>query len=70
VLSVLGAAIGVAGAVAATRVMSNLLYGVEASDPVTLMAVALILTAAAVVATLPSARNAARVDPIETLRAE
>jgi len=43
---------------------------VEPSDPLTLAAVSLLLTAAAVVATLPPARRAARVDPIETLRME
>jgi putative ABC transport system permease protein len=69
-LALLGAAIGIAGTVAASSTMANLLYGVEPSDPVTLFAVALVLTGAAVAATLPPARRASRVDPIETLRIE
>jgi len=69
-LAALGASIGILGAVAATRTMSDMLYGVAPSDPVTLLAVALLLTGAAVAATLPPARRAARVDPIETLRIE
>jgi len=70
VLAVLGTSIGILGAVAATRTMSGMLYGVAPSDPMTLLAVALLLTGAAVAATLPPARRAARVDPIETLRIE
>ena len=69
-LAALGAAVGLGGAIAATRVIAGMLYGVEPSDPLTLASVSLLLTGAAVVATLPPARRAARVDPIETLRME
>ena len=69
-LALLGAAVGLGGAIAATRVIAGMLYGVEPSDPLTLASVSVLLTAAAVVATLPPARRAARVDPIETLRME
>ena len=69
-LALIGAAVGLAGAIAATRVISGMLYGVGPSDPLTLAAVSLVLTAAAVIATLPPARRAARVDPIDTLRVE
>ena len=50
--------------------ISNLLYGIPPSDPATLTAVAVLLTGAAVAATWPTARRAALVDPIETLRTE
>jgi ABC-type antimicrobial peptide transport system permease subunit len=69
-LAALGAGLGIVGAISATRIMANMLYGIEPSDPLTLAAVAVLLTGAAVLATLPPARRAARVDPIETLRAE
>jgi ABC-type antimicrobial peptide transport system permease subunit len=69
-LALLGAAVGLGGAIAATRVIAGMLYGVEPSDPLTLASVSVLLTAAAVVATVPPARRAARVDPIETLRME
>ncbi|NUQ11243.1 MAG: hypothetical protein HUU26_02785 [Gemmatimonadaceae bacterium] len=67
-LGILGSGIGIASALLATRAMSALLYGVAPNDPVTLGAVALLLTGAAVLASLPPARRAARIDPIETLR--
>jgi putative ABC transport system permease protein len=69
-LASLGVALGIAGAVVAGGAISNLLYGIPPSDPVTLASVALLLTGAAVAATLPTARRAALVDPIETLRTE
>jgi predicted permease len=69
-LAMLGASIGILGAVVATRAMAAMLYGVAPSDPMTLLTVAILLMGAAVGATLPPARRAARVDPIETLRIE
>jgi predicted permease len=66
----LGTAIGIAGALAATRVIEGLLYGVKAQDPLSIAAAALILTAAAVAATLIPARRATRVEPMVALRYE
>jgi putative ABC transport system permease protein len=69
-LAALGAALGVAGAVTAGSAIANLLYGIPPTDPITLATVSVLLIAAAVLATVPPARRASRVDPIETLRAE
>jgi ABC-type antimicrobial peptide transport system permease subunit len=70
----IGIAIGVPAAIAGARLLANqvsgLLFGVEATDPVTTAAVVLLLgTVAAVAACLP-ARRASRVDPMLVLRAE
>jgi putative ABC transport system permease protein len=69
-LAALGSALGIAGAITGGSAISNLLYGIPPTDPFTLAAVSLLLTGAAVLATVPPARRASRVDPIETLRAE
>jgi ABC-type antimicrobial peptide transport system permease subunit len=65
-----GVAIGIAGALALTRVMRNLLYQIEPNDPLTLLAVSLLLVATALLACWLPARRAARVDPMEALRCE
>jgi len=65
-----GAAVGFAGALAAGRMLSSLLYGVGAADPVAFTAAAAVLLAAALAACAVPARNASRVDPIRALRAE
>jgi putative ABC transport system permease protein len=57
-------------ALAGTRYMSALLFGVHASDPGTFAAIALTLTLVALVACYVPGRRAARIDPIESLRAE
>lgn len=62
--------IGLGGAFAATRLLNSLLYGVGASDPVTFIAIVLLVSAVAFVAAWLPARRAARVDPIVALRAE
>jgi len=65
-----GIALGIAGALALTRLMASLLYGVSASDPITFLAVSLLLTAVALLACYLPARRAMRLDPITILRSE
>ena len=67
-LAVAGSVIGLAGALATTGVLRSLLYGVEPSDPVTLMLIVGILVTAVIVASWLPARRAASVDPSEALR--
>jgi predicted permease len=62
--------VGLAGAFAATRLLSSLLFGVGASDPATFIAIVLLVSAVAFVAAWLPARRATRVDPIIALRAE
>jgi putative ABC transport system permease protein len=69
-LTCVGLAIGLAGAVAGTRVLSTLLYGVQATDAATFAAVSLVLAAVALTASYLPARRAARVDPLVALRHE
>jgi predicted permease len=66
----LGTAIGVGAALLGTRFVSGMLYGVAASDPATYVAVAALLSAAALSATFIPALRATRVDPTITLRSE
>jgi predicted permease len=63
-----GAALGVAGALALTRLASGVLYGVTASDPLTIAAAVLLLAGVALLACWWPARRAARVDPAVALR--
>jgi putative ABC transport system permease protein len=63
-----GIAIGVVAAMAASRALDALLYGVTAKDPVTLVGVPLILAAVALAAAYLPARRAAALDPAATLR--
>ena len=69
-LTALGVGLGLAGALAFTRVLEKLLYGVSARDPLTLGGIAALLAAVALTATWLPARRAARVDPILAIRAE
>jgi predicted permease len=69
-LAAVGVAIGLAAAAGVTRLMSSLLFGITPLDPVTYLAVPLILVAATVLASYVPARRAAAVDPIEALRTE
>ena len=62
--------IGVAGAFAATRLLSSLLFGVSAWDPVTFLSLVILVSVVAFLAAWLPARRAARVDPIIALRAE
>jgi putative ABC transport system permease protein len=69
-LALIGVALGMAGAFVVTRVMSSLLFGVSATDPVTFVAVSALLTGVAVAASFVPARRATKVDPMEALRYE
>ncbi|HUG42084.1 MAG TPA: ABC transporter permease [Longimicrobiales bacterium] len=69
-LAVVGVAIGLIGAVAGSRLLQTLLYGVSATDPVTYTAVAAVLAAVALAASWIPARRAAAVDPAIALRNE
>jgi putative ABC transport system permease protein len=62
--------VGVIGAFAATRLLNSLLYGIGASDPVTFIAIMLLVSVVAFLAAWLPARRAMRVDPIIALRAE
>src|SRR5271157_556165 len=70
VLTLAGLAIGLAGALALTRFLSSLLYGVRPTDFFTFMAVSLVLAVAASAASYLPARRATRVDPMVALRYE
>jgi len=65
-----GTALGVAGALATSRLVSAMLFGVSAADPLTYGAVVMILAAVAFIACYIPALRATRVDPITALRAE
>jgi predicted permease len=67
-LSLTGLALGLAAARAVGRLGSSLLFGVTATDPLTFMTVALLMTAVALAACYIPARRAMTVDPIEALR--
>jgi len=70
VLAVVGAVAGVAVAVGVTRYLTSMLYGIHANDPLTMFAVALLLTIVALTACFLPARRAMRVDPMVALRYE
>jgi ABC-type antimicrobial peptide transport system permease subunit len=69
-LAAIGLAIGLVAAMLLTRVMSSMVYGVGTRDPATFAAVALLLVAVALAASLVPAMRAARVDPLRAMRIE
>ena len=69
-LTLAGVVIGVAGALALTRVITSLLYGVSPIDPVTFACVSILLAGVALLASYLPARRAARIDPMVALKYE
>jgi putative ABC transport system permease protein len=65
-----GLALGLAGSIAAARALSSFLFGVSATDPVTIASVALLLLGVAALASYLPARRALGVDPVAALRAD
>jgi ABC-type antimicrobial peptide transport system permease subunit len=69
-LASVGLAIGLGGAVASTRLMQSLLFGISPLDPITFTAMPIVLGGAAVLASYLPARRAACLNPVDTLRCE
>ncbi len=69
-LSFVGVAFGLTGAVALSRLLSGLVFGVATTDPATFIGVSVLLTAVATIATYLPAHRAARIDPVSALKYE
>jgi putative ABC transport system permease protein len=68
--TLVGVLIGAAGALALGRVLSGLIYGVKPTDPITFLAVAILLSVIALLASIIPAYRATKVDPMAALRYE
>ena len=69
-LTALGVSAGLAGSLALTWILRSQLYGISATDPLTLLGVALLFTLVALLACWVPARRATRVDPMVVMRSE
>jgi ABC-type antimicrobial peptide transport system permease subunit len=69
-LIAIGTVLGVLVAVAAGRLIAGLLFGIEPTDPLTFAAAVAVMAVSGLLAAAPSARRAARVDPVEVLNRE
>jgi putative ABC transport system permease protein len=70
ILTIIGLALGLAGAIGLTRLMATMLFGVGVRDPLTMVVTAVTLAAVAVIASYVPARRATKVDPLVALRYE
>jgi putative ABC transport system permease protein len=70
VVTMLGAVLGIAGAIGVTRILTGFLFGVTATDPVTFVTAAGLLGGVAMLACIAPARRATTVDPVQSLRVE
>jgi putative ABC transport system permease protein len=68
--ALIGGAVGFVGALVVARLMSHMLFGVEPADPLTILAVLLVLAGVATLASLIPARRAAHIHPAESLRSD
>jgi putative ABC transport system permease protein len=69
-LVIVGIAIGIVGSLLMTRVLSSLLVGIGATDPITFLGVGILLAAVALLACFIPARRASKVNPLVALRYE